>query len=57
MLHDIANVEHVNQGVHGTCNVTCFQKCELLARPVNVARQFVDMYTNANGDGTVTLPK
>ncbi|MCA9804497.1 MAG: hypothetical protein KC777_21150 [Cyanobacteria bacterium HKST-UBA02] len=56
MLHDTANPEHINQGAHNTCNVTTIIKIESMFRPAAQAKAFVDMYINANGDQTVTMP-
>lgn len=56
LLHDNANPEHINQGGHNTCNVTTIMKIGTMSRPAAQAKRFVDMYTNANGDQTVTLP-
>jgi hypothetical protein len=56
MLHDTADPEHINQGGHNTCNVTTIMKIETFLRPAAQVKRFVDMYCNANGDQTVTLP-
>ncbi|HEY9759090.1 MAG TPA: DUF4384 domain-containing protein [Oculatellaceae cyanobacterium] len=56
LLHDNANPENINQGAHNTCNVTTIMKVETMARPVAQVKRFVDMYTNANGDQTVSMP-
>jgi hypothetical protein len=56
LLHDNANPENINQGGHNTCNVTTIMKIETMTRPVAQVKRFVDMYTNANGDQTVSMP-
>ncbi len=56
MLHDTANPEHMNQGDYSTCNVTTIAQIEELLRPAAQSRRFVDMYTNVNGDQTVSFP-
>lgn len=57
LLHDNANIEHMNQGFHNTCNVTTIMKVECFLRPAPQVKRFVDLYTNANGDQTVDMPK
>ena len=57
LLHDNANVEHMNQGNHNTCNVTTIMKIETFLRPAPQVKRFVDLYTNVNGDQTVDMPK
>lgn len=57
MLHDTANPDHINQGLHNTCNVTTIMKIESMLRPGAQARRFVDMYINANGDQTVSMER
>ncbi|HEY9678759.1 MAG TPA: hypothetical protein V6C76_12170 [Drouetiella sp.] len=56
MVHDSANPDHINQGSHNTCNVTTIIKIDAFMHPAEQAKRFVDMYVNANGDGTVKMP-
>ncbi len=56
MLHDTVNPEHINQGAHNTCNVVTIIKIETFLRPFAQVKRFVDMYTNSNGDNTVSMP-
>ncbi len=57
MFYDSTSPERMNQGRLNTCNVTGIGKVEAFMRPAEQAKRFVDMYTNANGDQTVTMPK
>jgi hypothetical protein len=56
MMVDSADPSLMNQGQFNTCNGTTVAKVEALDRPEQQAKRFVDMYTNANGDHTVTMP-
>ena len=56
MIHDTAIPDDINQGLYRTCNVTTIAKIETHRRPAAQCKRFVDMYTNANGDGTVNMP-
>ncbi len=56
MLHDSFKPEDANQGQHNTCNETTETKVQAFSNPAQQARLFADMYTNKNGDNTVTMP-
>jgi hypothetical protein len=56
MMYDTANPERENQGQHNTCNGTTIGKVETMDDPAKNAQRVVDMYVNANGDHTVTMP-
>ena len=57
MMYDSANPKAEAQGHNNTCNVTTAEKVRSYTEPEKQAKQFVDMYTNANGDHTVTMAK
>lgn len=56
MMRDSANPGEAAQGHANTCNVTTIEKVRSATEPEKQAKQFVDMYTNSNGDHTVTMP-
>jgi hypothetical protein len=55
MMHDSAQPDDINQGQHNTCNVTTVAKVAAMTQPEKQAQTYVDMFTNANGNSTVTI--
>lgn len=48
MIDDVANPEHLNQGLNQTCNVTAEARVEMMTHPGAQTNRIADMFTNTD---------